>query len=48
MRQQLFDNNFMILDEFIPRDDALKLAEIFKTDCERAESSWGSTGTKFL
>ena len=37
MRQQLFDNNFMILDEFIPRDDALKLAEIFKADCERAD-----------
>ena len=37
MRQQLFDNNFMILDEFIPRDDALKLAERFKTDCERAD-----------
>ena len=27
----------MILDEFIPRDDALKLADKFKTDCERAD-----------
>ena len=34
------DNNFLIiiiiiLDEFIPRDHALKLAEKFKIDCER-------------
>jgi len=35
MRQQLFDNNYIILDEFIPRDQAKIIAERFKTDCER-------------
>ena len=36
MRQELFENNYMILDEFLPRDHAIKLAEQFKSDCERA------------
>ena len=36
MRQELFEDNYMILNEFIPRDHAEKLAERFKTDCERA------------
>ena len=32
MRQQLFDDNYIILDEFIPRDQAKIIAERFKTD----------------
>ena len=35
MRPQLFDDNYIILDEFIPRDQAKIIAERFKTDCER-------------
>ena len=35
MRQELFDNNYIILEEFVPRDHARSLAEKFKVDCER-------------
>ena len=36
MLQELFDNNYVFLEQFIPHDEAIELAEKFKTDCENA------------
>ena len=36
MLHELFDNNYIFLDQFIPYEEAIELAERFKTDCENA------------